>query len=320
MIWIGLNAYLWVMGGIQNLLEGMDIAERIYASIYLKWIIAANILWIMSFFGFLLKKKPFDQELQYLIHNPITNPKICVVIPTYNEEEGIEKVVKDFREEKFVETVLVVDNHSSDNTVELAKRTGAVVKIKDENKGYSHSWFLGLKESLKTTANVIVLVDADNTFNAYDIGKMLPYLNNCDMVIGSRIIQPLTEKNNQNTLFYVWGNFFIAKLLQLKYFTLGKTGTFQITDVGCSYRCVRREALLKIIKNFTYPDSDELLPFASGNNPGIVTTSAAIENNQRIIEIPITFKKRIGTSKSGASKKPKGLKYGLEFIWQIIRY
>jgi glycosyltransferase involved in cell wall biosynthesis len=319
-VWIGFNSYLWIMGGIQALLEGMNVTEKIFASTYLKWILVIDILWICTFLIFLIRKKSHDINLQYLIYKPITNPKICVVIPAYNEEEGIELIVNDFSKQKYVKQVMIIDNHSTDNTVEIAKKAGAVIITKNKNQGYAHSWFLGLKKSLETSANVIVIVDADNTFNAYDIKKMLPYLDNCDMVIGSRIIHPLTEKNNQNTLFYVWGNFFIAKLLEIKYFRLGRAGAFQMTDVGCSYRCMRKESLEKIIENFTYKNSDKLLPFASGNNPGIVTTSVAIENNQRVIEIPITFKKRIGISKSGANKKSRGFRYGLEFIWQIIRY
>ena len=91
-----------------------------------------------------------------------------------------------------------------------------------------------------------------------DIKKMIPYLDNCDMVIGTRMTQVLSEKANQNDTFLVWGNLFIARFFQLKYFNLRHFGVAPLTDVGCSYRCIRRESLEKIIGDFTKRNSDEL--------------------------------------------------------------
>ncbi len=319
--WMGYNLYLWSVNGIQFLLQGRDFVESIYASSYLKWVLLADVMWLFSIFGFVVRRKNYktDVNLHYLIHKPIKNPKICVSMHAFNEELGIEKCVNDFKNQKNVETVIVVDNHSTDKTVEIAEKCGATVITKDSNKGYAHSWFLGLREALKTDANIIVITDVDGTFSGYDISKMISYLDNCDMVVGTRLVQTLTEKGNQNGAFYVWGNRFIAFLLQLKYFSFMHLGVIQLTDVGCSYRCIRKEALEKILDKFTYPDSDRLLPLANNSNPPIVMTMIGIANNLRIIEIPISFKKRIGKSKYSEGKKLKGIKYGLEFIWIIIR-
>ncbi len=319
-IWAGLNLYLWLINGIQFLLEGRNFAESVYASTYLKWILLADGLWLATVLIFLLKRKNYktDANLHYLKYNPIKKPKICVSMHAYNEKLAIEQSVKDFINQKNVFQVNVIDNHSTDNTVEIAKRSGANVITKNENKGYAHSWVKGLNEALKTDANIIVLTDADGTFNGYDIDKMIPYLENCDMVIGSRLTQVLSEKGNQNSMFYVWGNKFIASLLQIKYFSLLHMGVLQLTDAGCSYRCIRRESLEKIIDKFTISETDEVIPIANGNRIALFTTSVAIENNLKIVEIPITFKKRIGISKF-TNNKWDGLLSGFEFIWFILR-
>ena len=151
----------------------------------------------------------------------------------------------------------------------------------------------------------------------YDIEKLLAYLTNTDAVIGTRQIQVLTEKGNQNSVLHVWGNFILAKVIQFKYFSLLHMGIVSLTDVGCLYRLMRREALEKIV--------DELLDKKTGAAIGGVAfplylTMKSIEEDQRFVEVPVTFKKRIGQSKTGTNKKSIGIKYGLTYLWFILRY
>lgn len=314
------NLYFWATHGLQALLQGMSFTQRIEYSLYLKWILLADGLWILFVVIFMLKKKHYktDPSLHYLSYNPIQDPKICVIIPAYNEELAIESVVKDYMNQKDVKYVLVIDNHSTDNTVAIAERCGATVIKKEINKGYAHSCVMGFRESLKTNSNIIVLAEADATFNGYDIAKMIPFLDNCDMVVGTRQIQVMVEAGNQNSMFYVWGNLFLAKLIQIKYFSLLHMGIVQLTDVGCSYRCIRREALKKIIDKFTISGTDEIVRSAEGGLFVLFMTMLGIENDLKIVEVPVTFKRRVGISKSGANKKHRGIRYGLKFLWHII--
>lgn len=319
-IFVVVNIIFWATHGLQALLQGMNFAERVYYSTYLKWILLADALWLAFAFTFALKRKHYktDPSLHYLTYQPIIDPKIFVIIPTYNEELVIERVVIDYMNQKNVKHVLVIDNHSIDDTVSIAERCGARVIRKEENKGYAHSCVMGLKESLKTDANIIVLTEADGTFSGYDLSKMVPYLDNSDMVIGTRQVQVLSEKGNQNKMFYVWGNFFLAKLIQIKYFSLLHMGIVNLTDVGCSYRCIRRDALEKIIQDFTHPGTEEVVVKPTSGLFAIYTTMLGLKHDLRIVEVPITFKKRIGISKTESDKKPKAIKYGLEFLWYII--
>jgi hypothetical protein len=116
----------------------------------------------------------------------------------------------------------------------------------------------------------------------------------------------------------VWGNFILAKLIQIKFFSLQHMGVVSLTDVGCSYRCIRKEALSKIIDQFIHHETGEVLVKPQSGLFALFMTMIGIKNNLRVVEIPITFKKRIGISKTESDKTNKAIKYGLEFFWYII--
>jgi glycosyltransferase involved in cell wall biosynthesis len=315
--WIAINLYNWAKDGIESIVQGQNLLENIYLSRYIKWILWTDGLWIIFALIFMLRRKHYktDSLLHYLQHSKISTPSICIIIPTYNESLSIEKVIKDFQNQQFVRSIIVIDNNSNDQTADIAEKCGVNVIRKNVNKGYAHSFVLGLKESLKTNANIIATTEADGTYNAYDLEKMVPYLDNCDMVVGTRQNQVITEKGNQNSLLHVWGNFLLAKLIQIKYFSLLHMGIVNLTDVGCVYRVMKRKALEKIVEHLTYPNTDEAV---GGIGIGLYLTMLGIENDLRIIEVPVTFNKRIGISKL-EPKKLHAIKIGLKFLWLILR-
>ena len=315
--WISVNIYMFIVHGIESIISGETLIENIYYSVYIKWILFSDLIWIIAWLAYIFKRKSYKTslDLHYLQYKKIDDPKICIIIPTYNEELAIGNVVKEFINQPFVKYVIIVDNNSKDHTVDIAKSQGATVITKNENKGYSHSLVLGLNEALKTDANIIGTVEADGTFNSYDIEKMVPYLNNCDMVIGSRQNQVITEKGNQNSGFFVWANFFLAKLIQMKYLSLEHMGIVNLTDVGCVYRIIKRDALEKIIESLTYPNTDKPI---GGVGIGLSMTMLGIENDLKIIEIPVTFNRRIGRSKLSGAGTSKTIKIGLKFLWLIL--
>lgn len=317
--WGLISLYLLVANGIQFLLQGMNFFESISSSIYLKWILVSDGIWLAFALTYMVQHKQYktNPKFHYLKNQPIENPEICFVIPAYNEDESIQSVVSDYKKQPFVKQVIVIDNHSSDKTADIAEKCGAKVLRKDTNKGYAHSYIMGLKEALKTNANIIATTEADGTFNAYDVQKMLPYLDNCDMVIGTRLVQVLTEKGNQISIIHVWGNYFLAKLIQAKYFSLRHMGIIELTDVGCMLRFFRRSSLEKFIDFLTPFNSDEPI---GGDAFALHLTMLGIENDLKIVEIPVTFNKRTGKSKNESEKKIKGVIYGLKFLWFILVY
>lgn len=315
--WVISNIYMFVVNGIESIITGQTLIENIYYSKFLRWLILLDVLWLIIGFVYILKRKSYktDSNLHYLQNLPIENHKICVIMPTFNEELSIKKVLEDFQNQKHVKHVIVIDNKSTDETVKIAKECGAKVIEKIENKGYSHSLVIGLNEALKTDANIITITESDGTFNGYDLEKMVPYLNNCDMVVGSRQSQVISEKGNQNSGFFVWANFLLAKLIQIKYLSLDHMGIVNLTDVGCVYRIMKRESLEKIINKLTYPGSDKPI---GGEGIGLYITMLGIENDLKIIEIPITFNRRIGKSKLTGVGKGKTIKIGMRFLWLIL--
>src|SRR5262249_4963573 len=80
------------------------------------------------------------------------------------------------------------------------------------------------------------------TFRARDLEKLLAYIDHADIVNGTRIVEQLREYSTQLSTFMFYGNFFVGKLLELKH--LGR-GT--VTDVGTTYKLIRRESLERLI-------------------------------------------------------------------------
>jgi len=319
-IFLGVNVFFWVTNGLDYVIEGNTFIEIIYYSKYLKWLGLLDLIWISFLTIFLIKRKQYktDSNLHYLEKNSRREPKIYVIIPTFNEEQIVKSVINDYSNQKNIHEIIVIDNGSSDKTVKIAESCGVRVIKKESNKGLADSVIIGLNEFLKSDSNIVTITECDGTFSGDDLEKMIPYLDNCDMVIGTRQVQVLTEKGNQNSMFYVWGNYILAKLIQMKYFSLTNLGIVELTDVGCLYRCIRKDALEKIKFELLGKDAKKI---RNNPNSGLIAnflTMIGIENNLKIVEIPITFKKRIGASKTGVNKKSKAIRYGLQFFWYIL--
>ena len=97
------------------------------------------------------------------------NRKVSVVIPTYNEAKSIRGVVNGLFESGFVDEVVVVDNNSLGNTREEVARTKARL-VYEPKQGYGHALMRGL---LEATGDLVVMTEADGTFQPKDIEKFL---------------------------------------------------------------------------------------------------------------------------------------------------
>ena len=114
--------------------------------------------------------------------------KVSVVIPAYNEEHSIGYVVRDFL--PAVDEVLVVDNSSEDRTAEVARQAGARVETV-RLKGYGDTIRHGLDCA---EGDILVVAEADYSFRARDLSKLLEYLKDADMVIGTRTTREMVEQ------------------------------------------------------------------------------------------------------------------------------
>jgi len=240
----------------------------------------------------------------------IPNHNIVVAMTAYNDEASISDAVQEFRTQPDVKQVVVVDNNSTDRTAELASAAGARV-VQEPKQGYGYACIRGLREALVfPKVNVVVLVEGDMTFAGKDLSKLVPYLDNVDMVVGTRTTQELTSSDSQLDWFYVWGNMILAKLVQLKFFDVKHWGRVRLTDVGCTMRAVRAEALRGFIDHL----------YVGGHHFSPHMLMAAIARGLKVVEVPVTFRKRWGVSKGAGSSKLKGFGIGLHMLWHILAF
>ena len=115
---------------------------------------------------------------------------VSVIFPCYNEEKGIVKAIHDFFNTGYVDEIIVVDNNSTDRSVELVKSTKAKI-VSEKQQGVGFATLRGLAEA---SGDLIVMAEPDGTFLGKDILKLLAYANDFDVVLGTRIIKEMIWK------------------------------------------------------------------------------------------------------------------------------
>jgi len=234
------------------------------------------------------------------ILEPVVDRHVVVALTAYNDEASIADAVADFRSHPLVKKIIVVENNSSDQTAEIAHAAGAVVFTETE-PGYGRCVYRCFQEALSDQSQeLIVLCEGDMTFRAKDLEKLVAYIDHADIVNGTRIVEQLREYSTQLSTFMYYGNFFVGKLLELKH--LGR-GTF--TDVGTTYKLVRRNSLDRIMARLNPAINLEF-------NAHFLDT--ALATGQRIVECPITFHPRVGVSKGGNANNLRALRVGISMI------
>jgi hypothetical protein len=270
---------------------------------------ALGFLLIAADFALLL---PFKRNNERRIEAPAsTDYQATVALTAYNDQESIAQAVADFRAHPRVRRVIVVDNNSGDDTFESAARAGAIV-VREKLSGYGRCVFRCLTEALRyDDTELIVLCEGDRTFRANDLDKLFAYAPHADIVNGTRIVEQLRAMHTQLSTFIYYGNFFVGKLLEVKH--LGR-GTF--TDVGTTYKALHRDALARLLPAL---DPSINLEF----NAHLL--DVALREGFLMVECPITFHARVGTSKGGNVNDSRALKTGLRMIvgltfgWKFLR-
>ncbi|MGH7474839.1 MAG: sugar phosphate nucleotidyltransferase [Longimicrobiales bacterium] len=207
---------------------------------------------------------------------------ISVVIPAYNEEQSIGYVVRDFA--PLVDEVFVVDNGSADRTAEVAREAGARVETVALD-GYGETIRYGLA---RAQGDILVVTEADHSFRARDLGKLLEYLKDADFVIGTRTTRELIEQGTNMRGPVRLGNIAVAKLVE----TLWWQRRARFTDVGCTFRALWRDSYAR------------MEPYLHGVGPELSPEMmvAALRAGQRVIEVPVSYHRRIaGDSKHSAN-------------------
>jgi NDP-sugar pyrophosphorylase family protein len=225
--------------------------------------------------------------------------RVSLVVPAYNEAATIGAVIRDFR--PHVHEVVVMDNRSPDGTAEIARGLGAVVHSR-ALAGYGDACRQGLDAA---SGDILVLVEADATFRAKDLGKLLEYLKDADMVIGTRTTRQLIEQGANMDGILRWGNVAVGKLVEALWWAREP----RFTDVGCTYRALWRDAWTKIREHVARVDA--------AFSPEMMIEMLRVEG--RVIEVPVSYYRRLGGASKHSSSRWHSVRTGLRMLDVILR-
>jgi len=227
--------------------------------------------------------------------------KVSVVISTYNEAQTIRSVIDGFFATGMVDEVIVVDNNALGNTREEVQKTKAKM-VTETKQGYGYGYMRGLSEA---TGDLIVMTEADGTFESSDLHKFLLYSDDFPVVLGTRTSRAAIWSGAFMPFSVRFGNWAVAKFLELLHD--GPT----ITDVGCTYKLINRKSLEDIKEYFKFSKGDGTF------SPELMIW--LIRREKMVIEIPVMYKPRVG--KSGYTGSIwKAAKLGFRMLPVIIRY
>jgi len=224
---------------------------------------------------------------------------ISVIIPAFNEENAVGKVIDDIPKE-LVDEIIVVNNNSNDNTSNVAQQAGATV-LNEPVAGYGRACLKGMDylKNIESKPDVVVFMDADySDYPAQMIELVRPIqLDENDMVIGSRALGQ--RERGSMTFPQRFGNWLATFLIKVIY-------GFNFTDLG-PFRAIRYDSLLALnMQDKTYGWTVEM-------------QVKAIKNGLRCKEIPVNYRKRIGFSKVSGTLKGTVLA-GHKIIVTIFKY
>ncbi|EMY77571.1 glycosyltransferase, group 2 family protein [Leptospira weilii serovar Ranarum str. ICFT] len=210
----------------------------------------------------------------------MVRPSVSIIIPALNEEQSIPFVLKDLKSvDGFdLREVIVVDNGSTDETARIAEDLGAVV-LSETQRGYGAACLKGLERIFNSPdpPDLVAFIDADYSDSPLELPLFVETFKqqNVDLAIGSRVLGP--SENGALMPVQKFGNWFSTTLIRILY-------GVSFTDLG-PFRVIRSDSLKKLNmqdRNFGWTAEMQI---------------KAAKHGLRCIEIPVSYKKRIGVSK-----------------------
>lgn len=224
---------------------------------------------------------------------------IDVVIPAFNEQESIEKVINDIPH-KIVRDIVVVDNKSTDKTAINAEKAGAAV-LSEKRQGYGWACLKGIHylEEKNKQPDILVFLDGDYSDYPQQLDQLIKPIidSDFDMVIGSRALGD-REKGSM-TIPQLFGNWLSTRLMKIIYGA-------KFTDLG-PFRAIKFKKLLEMdMQDKTYGWTVEM-------------QIKAAKLNYRYTEVAVDYRKRIGFSKVSGTIKG-AIMAGIKIIYLIFKY
>lgn len=221
-----------------------------------------------------------------------------IIIPAFNEELSVAKVIRDIPKQH-VREVIVVDNNSSDNTSVVAENAGARVLF-EKRQGYGYACLKGLEwlSSLSTEPELIVFMDADYSDHPEDLKLLIDKIDEGnDLVIGSRVLG--NPEKGSLTPQQRFGNALATSLIKRFY-------GVHFTDLG-PFRAIRYKSLMKLkMTDKTYGWTAEM-------------QVKAAKQKLSCAEVAVQYRKRIGQSKVSGTLKGT-IMAGYKILWTIFKH
>ncbi len=221
--------------------------------------------------------------------------KVWISIPAYNEENTIADVIKEIiivmSKTKYKYKIIVLDDGSTDNTVKIAKKSGAAVYSNNKNIGLAETFRNEIKIFIESNADVMVHTDGDGQYPPQEIPRLLKEIESgYDLILGSRFI----TKNKNIELSKKIGNWAFAKVLS-------QLLKMKLTDTTTGFRAFTRNVAknIRFINTFTYTQEQII---------------KAAKQGYKIKEIPINTRK---TRKSKLFRNP--IEYAARAWINILR-
>ncbi|PKP44969.1 MAG: UDP-glucose--dolichyl-phosphate glucosyltransferase [Bacteroidetes bacterium HGW-Bacteroidetes-12] len=226
------------------------------------------------------------------------NQLIKVIIPAYNEQDSIAKVISDIP--NIVDEVIVVNNNSTDNTAQNALNAGATV-LTETKAGYGYACLKGMSYVAKCSKkpDIIVFLDGDYSDYPEQLTEIVAPIitNNIDFVIGARN-KKLREKGSM-TPQQIFGNWLATFLMQLFFGA-------KFTDLG-PFRAIKYDKLIALnMEDKTYGWTVEM-------------QLKVLKQKLNYIEIPVKYRNRIGVSKVSGTIKGS-IFAGIKILSWIFKY
>lgn len=218
--------------------------------------------------------------------------KIAILIPCYNEENTVEKVVTDFKKVLPEATVYVYNNNSTDRTAELAQKAGAIVK----NEYMQGKGNVIRRMFRDIDAQCYIMVDGDDTYPAENADEMVKLIleKNVDMVVGDRLSSTYFEQNKR--LFHNFGNSLVRKSINLLF-------NNDIKDIMTGYRAFSYE----FVKTFPV--------LSKGFEIETEMSIHAVDKNMYIENVVIDYRNR----PEGSVSKLNTYSDGIKVLRTIVR-
>jgi len=222
---------------------------------------------------------------------------VKVIIPAFNEENGVGNVISDIPKD-LVEEIVVVNNASTDETETVASKAGATV-LKETKKGYGRACLKGIDYLLSDPPDIVVFIDADYSDYPQEMRDLIKPIveEDADLVIGSRALGK--KQKGSMTPQQIFGNWLATFLMKLFYGT-------EFTDLG-PFRAIKYDKLIALnMQDKTYGWTVEM-------------QLKAAKNKFKCVEVPVNYRPRIGFSKISGTVKGT-IMAGYKIIWTIFKY